>query len=84
MDQRGLSQTEVAVGELWRDTFGVKAVGPDDDFFAFGADSVVASRVLAQVGKMYGVEVPLSVIFEFPRLRDFCNQVDFIRSGGGA
>src|SRR5258708_1450928 len=74
--QRGFSPTEVAVSEIWRDTFNLTTIGADDDFFAFGADSVVASRVLSQIGSLFSVEVPLSLIFEFPRLREFCRQVD--------
>lgn len=77
--QEGLSPTESAVVEIWRGTLGVESLGADDEFFAFGADSVVASRMLSQVSQTLSVDVPLSVIFEFPRLRDFCEQVDVIR-----
>lgn len=74
------SSTLSVVAEVWQNIFGLESVNNDDEFFLFGADSLIASKMLREVGKAFDIEVPITVIFEFPRFYDFCKQVDDIRN----
>jgi pyochelin synthetase len=40
---------EEVVAAVWAEMLGVEAVGPTDDFFALGGDSVLATRITAQL-----------------------------------
>ncbi|MEU6479055.1 amino acid adenylation domain-containing protein [Streptomyces sp. NPDC047017] len=46
---------EEAVARIWRDRLGVDSVGPDDDFFALGGTSLLATQVAAAARQHFGV-----------------------------
>ncbi|WP_018410110.1 non-ribosomal peptide synthetase [Methyloversatilis thermotolerans] len=54
----------------------------DDDFFALGGHSLPATRVIAKLQTLLGVELPLRSLFDHPRLEDFCAAL--VTAGGGA
>ena len=43
---------------------GVDRVGVDDDFFALGGHSLVATRVAARLGRVLGARVPVRALFD--------------------
>src|SRR5690606_14109394 len=43
---------------------GVQRVGADDDFFALGGNSLIATQVAARVGQALDAQVPVRVLFE--------------------
>jgi thioester reductase-like protein len=51
------------VARLWQDLLGLEAVGPHDDFFDVGGDSLLATQVLKQVRQHFGVELSLRELF---------------------
>jgi acyl transferase domain-containing protein len=68
MDAPG-SQTlaiEQLVIAAWCDKIGVSHIERDDDFFALGGDSLVASLVTAHFTETFGIEIPLRLTFEYP------------------
>jgi len=54
---------ESRVLEIWKRVLGVDNIGVGDDFFDLGGHSLKAARVLAEVEKEIGIEVPLSALF---------------------
>ncbi|GIJ78817.1 amino acid adenylation domain-containing protein [Micromonospora phaseoli] len=62
-------QLEAMLAELWRDTFGLEDVHPDDDFFELGGDSLAAVHVATAVEKATGRTVTVKDIFEHPTIR---------------
>ncbi|SUA48132.1 Tyrocidine synthase III [Nocardia africana] len=57
---------ERLVAETFAGVLGIERVGADDDFFALGGNSLVATRVLARLGERHGRRVPVRMLFEHP------------------
>ncbi|OYO30321.1 non-ribosomal peptide synthetase, partial [Janthinobacterium sp. PC23-8] len=55
---------EQVVLQAWQQAFGRQDIGLDDDFFAIGGHSFIATRIHAQLARVLRGKVPLSQIFE--------------------
>ncbi|MGR6027322.1 amino acid adenylation domain-containing protein [Rhodococcus erythropolis] len=58
------TDTELAVAAVFADVLGVERVGLDDDFFALGGNSLVATRLVARLGRALETTIPVRVLFE--------------------
>jgi len=56
--------TELSLVDIWEEVLNCRPVGVTDDFFDLGGHSVLALRVMAQVQKQFGLDLPLSTFFE--------------------
>jgi thioesterase domain-containing protein/acyl carrier protein len=61
--------SSVGLAGFWQDLLGVGQVGVADSFFDLGGHSLIAVRLFAQIKKAYGVDFPISVLFEAPTIR---------------
>lgn len=59
-------ETELAL--LWQRLLGVDRVSREDSFFDLGGHSLLAAQLAARVRERFGIELPLRVVFESPRL----------------
>lgn len=59
------------VREAWCSTLRRSDVAPTDSFFALGGDSLLAARVVAEVGRRLGIDVRLNDLFEARTLAAF-------------
>ncbi|GGS29406.1 non-ribosomal peptide synthetase [Actinokineospora fastidiosa] len=62
---------ERVVADLWRDLLDVDRVGLDDDFFALGGDSLLATRLMRGLAATGLRGADLADLFARPVLRDF-------------
>ena len=69
-------QTQVAA--IWARALGVKAVTPDDNFFALGGHSLLGVKLLAEIQAKTGMEAELmlSDLLEFPTLGAFTQHLE--------
>ncbi len=58
--------TEAMLAGIWEQVLGTGPVGPGDDFFRLGGDSVKAAAILGAVSGKYGVRLSLNTIFRCP------------------
>ncbi len=59
----GAGDTLEMVRDSFRQVLGYGEMGPDDDFFAFGGDSLKATSLAAHLKGHYGIEVAVADIF---------------------
>ena len=64
------------VREAWTRVLRRRDLSPDVDFFAAGGHSLLALRMSDSLGERLGVEVPLSLVFESPRLGDVARRLE--------
>ncbi|WP_431602691.1 condensation domain-containing protein, partial [Mycobacterium mantenii] len=60
------TETEKIVAEVFGEVLGVDRVGLDDDFFALGGDSLIATQVSARLQSALGRDVSVRYLFEAP------------------
>ncbi|MFL6196687.1 MAG: amino acid adenylation domain-containing protein, partial [Thermoanaerobaculia bacterium] len=64
-DAPGTPAEELLDG-IWAELLGRDRVGVRDDFFALGGHSLLATRVVARVSRVFGVDLPVSAVFQAP------------------
>ncbi|NME81502.1 amino acid adenylation domain-containing protein, partial [Rhodococcus sp. 105337] len=74
---------EQVVASVFSEVLGVERVGLDDDFFALGGNSLIATQVVARLGAALGTRVPVRVLFEASTVGELAVRVEQV-SGGGA
>lgn len=57
---------EQKIASIWQQLLGCGEVSPNDDFFALGGQSLLATRMLAAVQEHTGVEITLNDFFDQP------------------
>jgi thioesterase domain-containing protein/acyl carrier protein len=60
---------EERMASLFSAALGGRTIGPEQDFFAVGGDSVRAIALRRSIRETFSVELPLSVMFDAPSVR---------------
>lgn len=72
-----LIPTEKVIAEMWQELFGIAEVGPEDDFFALGGNSLTAIKFLARVEERFGVDALLpETLYEDARVTSLAKAID--------
>lgn len=72
-------EIERTVARVFRELLNVESVGRDDDFFDLGGHSLLAMQVAARVQKALRVEMPISLLFECPTVRQLAPRLEELR-----
>ncbi|HYH80745.1 MAG TPA: amino acid adenylation domain-containing protein [Longimicrobium sp.] len=79
------TSTEAALAEIWAEVLGLGRVGVEENFFALGGHSLIATRVTARAREAFRIELPLRALFEAQTVAGLAARVDELRgSGAGA
>lgn len=68
---------------IWEHFLGVATVGVFDSFLELGGHSLLATRVTARMREVFGVELPLSRLFETPHLAALAVEIGARRESSG-
>jgi len=74
-------QLEVMLVKTWRKVLGIPNISVTDNFFDLGGHSLLAARLLSEVEKITGRQIPLSVLFRGATVESLAQ---LIRAGGEA
>ncbi|MDG4810899.1 condensation domain-containing protein [Micromonospora sp. WMMD1120] len=69
-----LNAVESVMAEIWESVLHVSDVGPDDDFFALGGDSLLAIEIIS-AAEQRGLPLKLVDLFQRPDLRGSCRNL---------
>ncbi len=64
-----MTEMERVCIECWKESFHMKDIHLDDDFFSISGDSLTALHIIAQLKKQISTEIHLSLLFQFPTVR---------------
>lgn len=66
---------EEVLANIWMEVLGGKRIGITDHFFERGGHSLLATQVISRMREAFQVSLPLSLLFEQPRLVDLARCV---------
>src|SRR6185369_8372541 len=61
---------------IWARWLEVEQIGVEDNFFEVGGHSLLATAVMSQVRESFGVEIPVSSVFDKPTVRKLAQQIE--------
>ncbi|NEW50308.1 amino acid adenylation domain-containing protein [Nocardia cyriacigeorgica] len=67
---------EEIVAGVFGEVLGLTRVGADDDFFALGGNSLVATQVVARLGAAVGARIPVRALFETSTVSALAGAID--------
>ncbi|RBO83050.1 amino acid adenylation domain-containing protein [Nocardia puris] len=74
---------EEIVAGVFADVLGVERIGADDDFFALGGNSLLATQVVARLGAALATRVPVRELFEASTVAALAVRVERHAGAGG-
>ena len=72
----GASPIAGIVRAVTAEVLGLPSVAGDDDFFALGGQSLLATRIAVRLRQALGREVPIAFLLESPRLDDLATRIE--------
>jgi thioesterase domain-containing protein len=60
--------TERKLARIWSELLKIKRISIYDNFFELGGHSLLSAQMFAQLGKIFQVDLPLSIMFEAPTI----------------
>ncbi|MGW2817875.1 amino acid adenylation domain-containing protein [Streptomyces sp. NPDC001415] len=67
---------EETLCRLYAEALGADRVGIDDDFFALGGHSLVATRLISRIRAELGRDIPVSTVFQRPTVAELARELD--------
>ncbi|RFU40051.1 amino acid adenylation domain-containing protein [Actinomadura logoneensis] len=64
------------VAEVWEAVLKTRGLGPDDEFFALGGTSLLATRATVRLREALGCDLPVWTLFDHPVLADYAAEVE--------
>ena len=68
------NRIEQIITEIWAELLGFSHISINDDFFAIGGHSLLASRMISRLRTVFNIEIPLRAIFEAPTVAELAEK----------
>ncbi len=78
------NDTEKTLAGFFETLLGVSDVGIEDSFFDLGGHSLIAVRLFAQIKRSFGVDFPISLLFEAPSVATIAERIGVDEDGESA
>ncbi|WP_073785970.1 non-ribosomal peptide synthetase [Streptomyces sp. CB01580] len=70
------TDTEKTLARVWCEVLHQERVGVRDNYFELGGDSLTGMELMASIGRVLGVDLPLRVLFEAPTVEEMAAVVE--------
>jgi amino acid adenylation domain-containing protein len=71
---------EEMLAGIWAEMLGIGRVGIHDNFFSVGGHSLLAIRLVARIGDVFGAGVSVRALFEAPTVAELAERVEAARN----
>ncbi|HET8911595.1 MAG TPA: KR domain-containing protein, partial [Ktedonobacteraceae bacterium] len=68
-------EVERSMAKIWEGLLGVAPIGVYDNFFELGGHSLLATQLATHVQEIFGLKLPLQLLFETPTVADLATYV---------
>jgi amino acid adenylation domain-containing protein len=66
---------QIQLTEIWENVLGIHPIGITDNFFDLGGHSLIAVRLFAEIEKIFGKTLPLSILLQSPTIEQLANLI---------
>jgi thioester reductase-like protein len=73
------NELERWIANIWQKVLNIETIGVFDNFFDLGGHSLFASRLLTQLRQEFGIELPLSALFEATNIAELAQTIERVR-----
>jgi amino acid adenylation domain-containing protein len=78
IDYADLNRFQTAVIDASRDVLNDHSITLEDNFFAYGGNSINAVKFVAKLRKILGIELPMNMIWEKPQLNELAATINLL------
>ena len=64
------SDTLRRLTRIWQEMLGIESIGPSENYFDLGGDSILAVQLFIRIEREFGVKLPLATLFDAPTIRE--------------
>src|SRR5579871_4290087 len=76
------NEVEEILCAIWSRVLGVEKISTEDNFFAIGGQSLIATQLVSQIHQIFGIELGLKRIFEKPTVAGLAAELEPIMRSG--
>ncbi len=69
------NETEEIIVAKWEEVLGYEQIGIHDNFFELGGHSLIAAAVAGDLSKIFGVQIPMQVLFEATTVAEIAEMI---------
>ena len=63
-------EMEMAIAQVWRDTFHLDRIGRNDNFFGLGGNSLLGMELTERLANSVELQIPVVLLFQYPSIRE--------------
>ena len=71
-----MTPTEARVAQIYAEFIGIGELGPEDDIYQLGADSVLVVRIALELEREFGIELPTGLFESTGSIREISSWID--------
>lgn len=75
--QSNISDIETKVRDIWEETFQIKGINIDDNYYTLGGDSLIATRMVGKIRAKFGVSFSIKDIMALKNIKDQAIKISY-------